>query len=807
MRRLERAWIVLRFAVVLGVFLPAMAADDGKQADDAKAGDTVEGEIIFGPQYFADTNNRDSGKFEEFRDVPNGFVIERFDFLWRPTERSYLEIGLLGATQRDQRLNVEFGRYDVWRGTIHWYENPRLWTDQAFQLFAQTGPGVFTLEDPFQAAVRAAPASVDADANQEWDPGTKGFIIKNGIQQGAQPVDVGHQRKTGGFGFQFTPTRNWTLSLAADRDRRHGTAPQTLGMYFTQAPAEVAAPYDFRTDTETLAAEYVGRRWNAGVRVSHVDFATDHKSLRWDNQLFLVDEAVSVNAANPGRMQMSQAVDYDSNQLSLFGGVNLPAHTRIDASVMGGRTTQNDPFLPMTINTLLAPAPLPASSYDGEHDTRAIRLNVSGRPLKSLRWSAWYRSYELDNRSPELDFADYVQTDYQFPLCGNINACDTNGDAIANDRIARRSLPYSFQRESVGALAGWSPAHWFSGSLSFERESIDRKFSAVENSDEDIWKLTLDFEIAEWLTARTTIRHQDRQTDTYDAEYFEESFPVGEPYIADANEGMRRFYWTDRERDAFSFTLDITPMEQVSIYAEAAYAKNQYTDPATGLEIGQSYTVTEDRNFDTVPETYNILLAGRTRDRTTSYSLGFAVTPNERVSFYGDYTWDTWKYGLETRYRAPVAGIGSDDPLDNWGSDVDDGYDTASAGVDVGLTGERRWWMSLDASWSKGEGDIGTHFVPGGNPSGDTTLTQFPKLKTTLGIAQLAINHRIRPNFGYALRYWYESWKEQNFASDFNQPYMGDPDNDPGSAQSIFLGLDYKNYTNSIVSVMLDYTF
>jgi hypothetical protein len=47
--------------------------------------DEVQGEIVFGPQYFADTDNRESKKFEEYRDVPNGFVVESFDFAWRPT--------------------------------------------------------------------------------------------------------------------------------------------------------------------------------------------------------------------------------------------------------------------------------------------------------------------------------------------------------------------------------------------------------------------------------------------------------------------------------------------------------------------------------------------------------------------------------------------------------------------------------------------------------------------------------------------------------------------------------------------------
>jgi hypothetical protein len=123
------------------------------------------------------------------------------------------------------------------------------------------------------------------------------------------------------------------------------------------------------------------------------------------------------------------------------------------------------------------------------------------------------------------------------------------------------------------------------------------------------------------------------------------------------------------------------------------------------------------------------------------------------------------------------------------------------------LTEQRTWWLAVDGSWSKGTGTIETHFVPGGQSSGDTTLTQFPELETTLTIVQAAVHHQVRPRLGYALRYWFESWREQNFASDFNQPYMGDPTNDPGSAQSIYLGLDFKNYTNHIVSIVLDYTF
>ena len=95
----------------------------------------------------------------------------------------------------------------------------------------------------------------------------------------------------------------------------------------------------------------------------------------------------------------------------------------------------------------------------------------------------------------------------------------------------------------------------------------------------------------------------------YDAHYFEESFPIGEPTVAAFNEGTRRYAWTDRDRTSWALMLDATPTEKVSVFAEAVYTDNEYTDPNTGLAIGDSFTIEEDRNFDGTPETYDILLA------------------------------------------------------------------------------------------------------------------------------------------------------------------------------------------------------
>ena len=787
--------IVIGFLVLLGV--SGMFPLGAQETDDRTGSD-----VTIGTQWYASEEQRHSAKFGEYRDVPNGFVAERLVFSWAPKPGFFFDIRGFDVSQRDQKIAVKFGKIDRWKGTLTWNENPRLWTDRAIMLYADQGGGIFTLDNTLQSSVQAAPASVDTTpADGEWDAGTKGALIKSAILTSANDVFVGHQRRTGAANFLLTPDRSWTLGLRAERELRSGTTPQSLGMYFSLAPSEVAAPLDFRTDTLTASAEYARPRFTVGGSVAVSRFETGYTSLTWDDQLFLNDTGTATTAS-PARGRLTLGTDNDVVRMNLYGGVDLPGHTRLNATFSRSTATQDDPFLPMTTNTLLTPSALPAESFDGEYNTTLADVRVSSRPARKFRWNGWIRSFEYKNESPSLTFSDYVITDYQIPFCGNANSC-----GATTNRMQRRNLPYGYERTNIGVLGAFKVTDWLDASLSYEIEGMKREHSAVEDSDEDILKLVLDFDVADWLSVRTTARRQERRADEYEVHYFEESFPIGESVVAAFNEGSRRFYWTDRDRDAYSLLLDVTPTEKFSIYAEATYSDDTYLDPETGQKIGTSFTVMEDRNFDTVDETYTLRLAGRTKDKATAYTLGVSLAPAKRFNLYADYTRETSEYGLETRYRNVSGGIGTDNPLDDWGSDVEDRYNTASLGFQAVLSEKRGWHLTGDLSRSTGEGDIETHFVPGGAASGDTTLTEFPQLKTTLTLAQLALRHSVRKDLDYSVRYWYESWQEDNFASDFMEPYMGDPANDPGSVHAIFLGMDFADYTNHILSFLVRYRF
>jgi MtrB/PioB family decaheme-associated outer membrane protein len=797
-----RPVLALCFGLCAAADLP-LSQEAGEEASKEP---TAGGEVTAGAQGVRE-NPPDSAKFYEYREVPAGFVAENIRFFWIPRPSFFLTADAWDIAQQDTRGIVDFGRTDLWRASIVWSDNPRRWGDDTRMLFADRGNARFTLPDALQLAVQGAGANVDvAPPLGEWDPNTRGAVIKQAIEEGAQDVELGYQRRQQWLGFTVTPGRLWTFDASVARERRGGTNPQSLGNYFTLSPAEVAAPVDFRTDWETLRGEYHARLWNAGAQLTASQFDTGFESLTWDNQLALADtpDPNSPTTAIPGRERLTLGTDNRMVQAVVFGGVNLPARTRLDATVSISEVRQNDRFFPMTTNSILLPQvePLPEERFDGRHRYEMGYLRAAGRPNDWLRWSAWARHWELDNRSPSLEFPSYVMTDFQIPFCSNVNACG----ALTNP-IARRSLPYGWQKDWFGAQAGFRATGWLDVLVGYELRMVEREHAGVEESDEDVYKVAFDMDLGGMWNVRATARRLERRADDYHAEYNEESFPIGEPYVAPINEGSRRYIWTDRDRSEYSLLVDFTPMDRLALYAEATYAKSKYYDPLTGRRVGDSFETEEDRNFDGTPETYEILLAGRTFDRYISYTLGFATPISNRLRFYGDVTWEDLSYRLDTRYRAPVAGIGSDNPLDNWGSDAKDTYVTVTVGAGAALDKAGRWNLNVDASRWAGEGKLSTDFVPGGNASGNTTLTRFPDLTTTLTIAQASLNHRISRSFDATLRWWYELWHENNWASDQMQPYMGDPGNDPGSATAIYLGMDFDDYEYHVVSLMGRYRF
>ena len=766
----------------------------------AAAGNHTSGVVEPAVFVFIESDPNDAAKFEQYRDVPEGFVLPHFQILWEKNLEPFaggmfFELDAVDAVQKDQRIHLNFGSRGLWKGKLSWTENPKRYGDGAHMLYSYQGDGVFTLPDPLQSAVQAGAAS-GGNNNQGdtapndlvWDAGTKGAILRDALAD-APEIDVEYQRKTGRAEFEFTPTKAWRLGFSAEREKRDGTKPQSQSVAAFNPVVELAAPVDFQTDTFSGFAEYSRKHWVLGARYTVSDFEIGQDRILFDSPVFLADTLVGTTT-NPGHGQYSLGADNNWSQWQLYFGASLPGHTRINATASGSHATQDDDFLPHTVNSLISGDPklvLPVSSADAEYDNGLLDLRINSRPLDWLRLKAWWRDYEHDTDTPEYVFPAYAETDL----------------AVAD---SRRNLAYGYDKENLGALVGFGPADWVEIGLSFEREDMTRERAAVEDSSEDTWKLLLDFDVNEHLFLRASYAQQDRRAHEYHIHYHEVSFPDGEANVAPINEGSRKFYWTDRDREKWSLLAQITPIQQFTIYAEAIHADSKYKDPETGQRIGTSYEVMEDRNADGTDETYDILLAGRTKDDTTSYTLGFAINPNDDWDIYVDHTWESVDWSMASRYRNISGGIGTDNPLDNWFTDVEDSYRTLTLGFH-GTWAEGRWEVRGDLAVTHATGDILTDFVDGGAASGDTDLTKFPQLDNDFTVATLAFERHLASGWDVGFQYWYEKWTYDDWQNDYNAPYIGNPNQERGASTWIQLGNDFDDYENHILSVLARYKF
>jgi hypothetical protein len=481
---------------------------------------------------------------------------------------------------------------------------------------------------------------------------------------------------------------------------------------------------------------------------------------------------------------------FPDNQLrrwTVHGSFNLPRHTRITALISHGTTTQDDRLHPYTVSTeptfmidlatMLGGFSLP-SNIDGRHDTNVYDFKVVSRPVDWLTLKAFWKEYDYRNKTKSITMPGYVVGDHNF------------GDS-------RRNLPYDYDRTTWGAGAKARPLDWLSFGLDYSMENMKRNWANVTDSDEDTLKATLDLDVTDWLFLRAMGKWQERDTHSYDSHYNQPSFPL-DPLYEYENFGMRRFYQTDRDRDSYSLMIQVTPVEQFEIYGELTFAENDYGMPKL-------------HHWDppyTLGETSEGPHHGLLKDENSSWTVGVSFMPDQRFSGWVDYTHEKTKHDVasrERRHDSPVQPR-ANDPDSEWWSHTSERYKTITAGFDTELVKDTVD-LNVSLSHTRGRGYINTDWIPGGvsgatgDPSND--WGDWATTKDDLTMAQIFLDWHLRSNLDTGFRYTYEDWDGEDWQIDAMQPYMGYT----GDSTGIYLGANWEDYTNHIVSLLVHYSF
>ena len=220
-----------------GLWVLALALDASAQMD--LGGYKLDGEVRAGLQFFAtEPTDKDSAKYDEYRDVHNGLFLERLRLrLFAPDGLTYGTLEGSKWGRRDQEYSLGAGRIGLWDARFDWDQTPHVYSRDTAQLLANdVGRSVFVLPTPRP--------------------------LLPTYNSGGTIGEVGVLWQTARLSLVLTPTPEWELKGEYTRIRKEGT--RAIGISY-QTPmnnfAEFLEPinqtmYDFR-----IGGTYAQEKW------------------------------------------------------------------------------------------------------------------------------------------------------------------------------------------------------------------------------------------------------------------------------------------------------------------------------------------------------------------------------------------------------------------------------------------------------------------------------------------------------------------------------------------------------------------
>jgi MtrB/PioB family decaheme-associated outer membrane protein len=293
--------------------------------------------------------------------------------------------------------------------------------------------------------------------------------------------------------------------------------------------------------------------------------------------------------------------------------------------------TQDDPFLPYSINPKYSDLPLPRSSLDGKVD--ASTYNVIGklyaRLNNRLSFTARGKWDERDNKTP-VDLYTPVITDLA-------------------QTVPRYNRPYSYKRQSYSADLRYRAHRVVRLSGGARWQNIDRSLQAVERTEETTWWGEAKFNAG--FNSELRIKYESADRDVSDYLQPVDGGPIDHPLL-------RKFNMADRDRDRILVDLDLMPTESLGINLSYFKAKSDYDDSILGLQNSDDESYTINLNYalgkklniygfythdDIDAELINTaggiaeLWNADTRDRISTFGIGLTADINEKSSLGIDY--------------------------------------------------------------------------------------------------------------------------------------------------------------------------
>lgn len=701
-----------RFArTVLAVSIAAIGASAQSFAWAADSDDEVarlirpDSQIEAGIGYVS----KDSAKFGEYNGLQRegAHVIGNVSVVRRGEDGpGYVEVEgrNLGLDTRNLKLRTgEQGNYGV---RVEYDEIQKLWSDSYQTPFLNAGSTNLTLPAGWVKATSTA-----------------GMTQLNASMHS---FDVGTKRKAASIGMGKELPAGWDVDVSAKHEKKEGT--RFIGATFgtnggNPRAAILPEPVDYTTDQIEALLRYTGEKLQMQFGYYGSFFQDANNGLTWSNPYS--NSVWSNLPVNQGRIGLPP--DNQLHQLSASAGYTVTKDTRVSGSLSFGRMTQNDAFLPYTVNSgLTVTNPLPRNSLDGRVDTTHADLKLSSKLMPKLQLTAGYRYDDRDNKTSQATY-NYIGGD-------SMNQAALGG---ANTRI---NLPGSSTKQQIDAELDYHATADTKLKFGYDYEWAKKTFEAIKDEREGTIKAEVHQHFNEMLSGGLGYAYSDRKTSAYDASApFLATTPSAVPGTWDNVPTQFKFFMAPRKRDKVRAFVNFSPRENIDLQLNADLKDDDYHESQYGLKRAKGWAVNFDAN----------------------------VVASETLSGHFFTSWDSYA----TAQRSIALG-GSTANVTNtangWTVDISDR--TFTIGTGVRYTPAAKYQLGADLTHATSIGRInvatGTGPVFNTSPTTGNTATPLPNLVNRLARLDMFGSYELKKDVTLKVKYIYERYRSADWAYD-----------------------------------------
>lgn len=720
--------------------------------------------------------NNPEAKFEEYREVPNGVVIEKYSITGEGEKSDYsLEANKI--SQEDQSASFSYNRGKL-KLDAGYDQTPHNWSNITKTLYDQSTPGVFLLPDGMQATIKSALGTVAFSTSQAATD--KWFDVMNSTFIGfahSENLGTRQDKTSANLGYAFSEALSFDVGFF--QEKKEGKKLHAFALGRNHA-IELAKPIDQMVYDVNAGFQFQGKGMNAGLKYGLSLYDNEVQTLIWDNTKQTVDKNGNSGSQQIGdaskQGQATSQPDNLAHTVSLAAGMDLPVHSRVDADIAYTRMLQNEDLLPYTINSALStttvvgntpfnasdPTILPSKAAETDQTLIVQNYSLKNRIFKPLGLEFRVRSEQLGNDSKEIEFEGHAYID-QIWQNRNTNAADTH-------RIAFRKL-------TVGANADYDFLHSLRMGFDFTRESALREHREYRETEEDIISTKLSYRPFTWLSFNGKYKNSNRK-----AMEFELSDYIAKNGTYLELPGMRRSDIASRMRNAGELTAQFWrgPVS-ASLNGALGYDKYKSGD-------GPLSDPTKPVSASNQEKMYGLL-----EGRNARAGLDVSFELSDLAGLFAYYQYEQVR-GTQRANQSGSGGANQDAPFD-YTVVSNDRYDVVGLGADFDVT--RRWKLmaGYDLAYSRGA----TDFKDLG--SSNASKSSPPETVSSKQDYSLKANCAVKTNFSVELGYLFELYNVKDFATD-NVPLLAGKS---ANQTNIFLGDSIMDYKAHVASVKMNY--